>query len=1186
MKYFISYTILIISSILVFSGLLFKNVNNINQNINLPIDSIKIKKDTSVNKLPEGYPFIRNFTLSKQKKIKSICTDSIGIMIFADNTGLTFFDGETEKYLKIKDSPNVIKKDKILNRFYIACNNGYGYLFKDNTGNYIYHSISEKSFDNQSYNHIIVAKNNVIFSGKYKVVKYDLKNKTTSDIYFDNNKAITGIFELNKELYINIQNEGLQIISDKKKKSVITDSLFSNSEIIFSVPFKKNLILGMSNNQLYIFDGANYSPFENDASDYIKESIINGGEEINKKQFVVTGLNGGAIVINKKTGNTVNILNYRTGLPDDEIFAAGTDYSGGLWLAHDYGISRIAFDIPVNNFNQFPGLQGNINDVKFYDSTLYVATGEGLYRLSEIKSYEEVQVVENKRVKYKKRINPYKNNSVSKNINEDQVISSDNEEDESNSSFFSRWKRRKARKKKEDSANKTDSQYSDNQSNSKNLPVKKNKPSYKTEYKTVTEYRKIYELHSVKYIYKKVNEINNKCKKLINYKEGILVSTNSGLFYIKNNNLSIVIPNTYIYNVSCNPNNNIFYVSTSDGLYKVNLLKNTFKANLISGSSLKETVLNSLFTVSDSMLWASGNHKVFLFKISGTDILSTEQFDINTDFDENIIITKKKNKILFITGTSVYYYDTKYNNILEDSELTSLLSESDNLFLLNDTAFIINSGSRILYKNNLSDTLTQLKYAWIFNQIKKITIDKNNDIWIISGDNGIFKIKHTFIETKNRFKIFLTSIKDFNGNSFIKTSYLKLNSSYKNITVHLSSPGYLKKGFISYFYGIDVSSKNEYLKTENPYFSIPELTPGKHILYVYAVNSLNEKSETLKIIIQVNPPIWQTTWFIILIFSAFLILFSLVLVAFFRKKQRKIKEYNEILELKVKERTSEIEKQNQLIQNQNLEIYEQYKKIDFQNKEITGSIRYAGKIQKAALSNTGIYSKYLSDFFILYKPRDIVSGDFYWISESKNKLLIAAVDCTGHGVPGGFLSMLGISFLNEIVKEISKEKSEIFAADILTELRKKIITTLSSHGEEERKDGMDMSLAIIDKENMQLNFAGANNPSYIIRDAKIAKIEADRMPVGSNKKLNNIPFKNKYIKVKENDCIYLFSDGFADQFGGKNQKKFNSRRFREMLLHIHTHSMSEQNKMADKIFYKWMGENEQIDDILLIGLKI
>ncbi len=1190
MKHFISYTIFIVSSFLIFSGILLQNTNKINQKVIISNDSITIKKDTSVNKLPEGYPYITNFTLSKHRKIESVCTDSIGIMVFADNTGVTFFDGETEKYIKIEDSPNLLKKDKTTDRFYVACKRGYGILSKDEAGNYIYTSLSKKSYDKQSYNRIVVTKKNVIFSGKYKTVNYNLKTKQISDIYNDNNLPVTGIFTLNNKLYINILNEGLQILSNKKKSSVISDSLFADSEILFSIPDKTNVILGLSNNQLYIFDGTSYSPFENKASDYIKESIINNGTELDKKTFAVTTLNGGAVILDKETGETKNILNYRTGLPDDEIFAAGIDYKGGLWLAHDYGISRVAFDIPIKNYTQFPGLQENINDVKFYDSTLFVATGEGLYRLSEIKSYEEVEVAENKRIKYRKRINSRQNNTVSENTNNNLINISDDElnDEEETGGFFSRWKKRKEKKEKEKQEKETDIQTSDNNAESENNSSNKNngKHSYKTEYKTITEYKKIYELHSVKYIYKKIEGTNNKCKKIIDYNNGILISTTSGLLYFKNNKLSTVIPEAYIYNVSCNPKTKIFYVSTSDGLFKVNSIKNKFEINLISGSSLKENTLNTLYTINDSMLWASGNHKVYLFKISGSDILSTEQFDINTDFEEKITITKKQDIFVFFTGTSAYYYDTKYNNITEDPELTNLLSESDHFYMLNDTTYTINLGSRILYKNNLSDTINQLKYAWIFNQIKKITIDRNNNIWLISGENEIFKIKQDLTESKNQLKIFLTSIKDLNGNSFANTSFLKLNSNYKNITVHLTSPGYLKKGFINYYYGIDVSNSNEYIKTENSYFSIPELTAGKHILSVYAVNSLNEKSETLKIIIQVNPPIWQTTWFIIAVFSAFLILISLGLSAFYRKKQRKIKEYNEILEIKVKERTSEIEKQNQLIQNQNIEIYEQYKKIDFQNKEITGSIRYAGKIQRAALSDTGIYSKYLSEFFILYKPRDIVSGDFYWISESKNKLLIAAVDCTGHGVPGGFLSMLGISFLNEIVREISKTNETILAADILNELRNKIITTLSSHGEEERKDGMDMSLAIIDKENMKLNFAGANNPSYIIRNSKITKIEADRMPVGSNKKLNDIPFKNRYISLKNNDCIYLFSDGYADQFGGINQKKFNSRRFREMLLHIHSHSMSEQKEIADKILHKWMGDNEQIDDILLIGIRI
>jgi len=208
------------------------------------------------------------------------------------------------------------------------------------------------------------------------------------------------------------------------------------------------------------------------------------------------------------------------------------------------------------------------------------------------------------------------------------------------------------------------------------------------------------------------------------------------------------------------------------------------------------------------------------------------------------------------------------------------------------------------------------------------------------------------------------------------------------------------------------------------------------------------------------------------------------------------------------------------------------------------------------------------------------------MSEAQNKLFIAAVDCTGHGVPGGFLSMLGISFLNEIVRELNREGREIKAANVLNILRSKIIETLSKQGDKITRDGMDMSLVIIDKENMQINYAGANNPIYIIRKSNLTKIDADRMPIGYSKKLNDVLFTNRTLDIEKDDLIYLFSDGYPDQFGGKFGKKFNSRRFRELLSHMEKYPMEKQKEIADAILKKWMGENEQIDDILLIGIKI
>jgi serine phosphatase RsbU (regulator of sigma subunit) len=181
---------------------------------------------------------------------------------------------------------------------------------------------------------------------------------------------------------------------------------------------------------------------------------------------------------------------------------------------------------------------------------------------------------------------------------------------------------------------------------------------------------------------------------------------------------------------------------------------------------------------------------------------------------------------------------------------------------------------------------------------------------------------------------------------------------------------------------------------------------------------------------------------------------------------------------------------------------------------------------------------------------------------------------------------LGISFLNDIVNEYVKSNTEIKAAEILNALRIKVISTLSRQEEETAQDGMDISIVVIDKENMIMNFAGANNPAYLARNGLLNKIEADRMPVGYNKKLNRIGFKNKFVKIKMDDSVYIFTDGYADQFGGTHNKKFNVRRFKELLIHLQKFPINEQQFVAEKILMKWQKDQMQIDDILLIGIQI
>ncbi|MCB2197683.1 MAG: response regulator [Bacteroidetes bacterium] len=309
-------------------------------------------------------------------------------------------------------------------------------------------------------------------------------------------------------------------------------------------------------------------------------------------------------------------------------------------------------------------------------------------------------------------------------------------------------------------------------------------------------------------------------------------------------------------------------------------------------------------------------------------------------------------------------------------------------------------------------------------------------------------------------------------------------------------------------------------------------------------------------------------------FTGFVILvFSLLVLRQFRAK----KKANKLLQ-----------QQNEQINQQKSEIEAQRDLAHKQKKDITDSIEYAKRIQNALLPPESFIKRNLPEHFILFKPRDIVSGDFYWMMNKDGKIIITAADCTGHGVPGAFMSMLGTAFLNEIVTKIVENKHiySLQANEILNQLRNYIIDSLHQSGENtQSKDGIDMSLCIIDSEKQKIQFAGAHNPLYIIKDGNLEVIKGDRMPVSIHRNAHK-PFTNHEVDFKEKDTIYMFSDGYYDQIGGPKKRKFLSRNFQQLLLEIHKKPMSEQKEILDRNFEEWRDDYLQLDDILVIGIRL
>ncbi|MCK5135080.1 MAG: SpoIIE family protein phosphatase [Bacteroidales bacterium] len=367
--------------------------------------------------------------------------------------------------------------------------------------------------------------------------------------------------------------------------------------------------------------------------------------------------------------------------------------------------------------------------------------------------------------------------------------------------------------------------------------------------------------------------------------------------------------------------------------------------------------------------------------------------------------------------------------------------------------------------------------------------------------------------------------------------------------------------------------------------SYKKLPNGSYVFRVKAYNldGISAKQEA-SFAFTIMPPFWKTIWFIILeIFAGLMLVYGII-----KYRERQLIREKKILETKVKKRTREIEDQKVEIEAQRDEIADQKRFVEeqrdqivVQNKEITDSIHYANRIQQAVLPGKHILEHALPEYFIMFKPRDIVSGDFYWVEERDGLIIVCAADCTGHGVPGAFMSMLGLTFLNEIVNK----DGIVHAGEILNRLRSYIITTLSNKDESSQtRDGMDLALVVIDRDKHRLEYAGAYNPLLLIRDGNMIEYKADKMPIGKHVGEEG-PFTNHMVELCDRDMIYLYTDGFHDQFGGEKDSKYKARPFKRLLHRISAEPVDEQVEILDQEFYTWKGKSDQVDDILILGIR-
>lgn len=1138
-----------------------------------------------------GNPFITNFKLPEgvDNQNWAIVQDNSGMMFFANRKGILAFDGLEWDFVNRKDIPYSLIYEPSSEKVFAGCYNSYGYLERNNFGNFDYHIISSEFSELGAVTKILHDETNLFFYSTQTISRISISNYDDKEIWrSEKDHPFTGMALLNGNVYVNIHEKGLHGIKGNSFLPVRSGDLIDRNEILFSLPFnEQQILIATDNSFLYLFDGNELVDYIIDDEDYIMESVLCGGVTLSEEEIAVATLTGGCLIINKESRETQFTLNYQTGLPDDEIYAIGKDLSNGLWLSHEFGASRVDLSVPVWSYSSYPGLEGNLIAVLDFDNTIYVATSEGVYFLNEVKDYREIEVL----VKKRESLEPLDVRKTRQTVRQQYVPATteqktqqdeakEEQEEESKKGIFSRLFRKK--EEKEQVAEDTDSEQIQDVmpaiEEAVEEPVAATPSTVQDESIPLYTTKRTYAIQSISHKFSKIEGLDDKCRQLVSYRDQILVATNTGLYRIQNNEVKFITTYTYIHYIHSSEHiPGLFYVGTPEGAFTVKFTQDEWEVN--RNFFPKNEPVYSIYETKEG-IWLGSETKAYRLPYPPEQ----QQKEIKTcffpgEYSERVMIRGINEKPVFLLSTGSYLYDPENDEMARTNTILPGDIETYHYIFSGDgSTWVKNQQEWIPIHDSTRKAAFLTDYLRLFDGIQYIFTDDNNNTWVIDGNNLLSKIQYSEdFDKEDLFHVFFKSISSNSGWNFTITRSQFSGGDFP-LEFRIIAPYFIRSELTQYQYLLEGLNQDWSKWKQDPVIDFDFLPPNDYILHVRAKNILGSVSDEKTIAFTIEPPFTKSIWFLIIIGVGVFLAFYLLIVI----RERKLRYDKKILEQKVKERTAEIEEQKEEIKTQRDEIEKQRDEIALQKQEITDSIHYAQRIQDAILPPEELLNTLLPEHFILFKPRDIVSGDFYWVAHRDNSLFIAAADCTGHGVPGAFMSMLGHSFLNEIVNNYKISKP----GQMLNRLRTTMIKALHQTGKlDEAKDGLDIALCIFNPKEKKLLFAGAYNPLIMIRNSKITEIRGDRMPIGIHFDETR-PFNSHELEVKKGDSIYLFSDGYIDQFGGSKGAKFKLDPFKKLLLSIQEKSMMEQKITLNERLEKWRGEYHQVDDILVIGFKV
>lgn len=1075
----------------------------------------------------------------------SVCQEDHNAMLFASKKGLLRYDGSNWQVINIPYIPHRIKLNPYNQKVYIVSESNYGYLERDERGIPYYEALTFEEELEGRITDVSFTDSSIIFHGEHSISSHSIHDHLLLYRHkSDNYGLFSGAFSSKTQTYLNVMDRGLFYVSGDTLLAAKTPAWNTDSKIIFTLPHQEGKVLiGTSADEILIFDGKEFRNFALSNPDYLAENTLSGGLVLNDSTYAFSTSYGGVLLVDKRNGKVIYTLNYESGLPDDEIYAIGQDQNNGLWLTYGFGTCRVDMNLLIKDFSHYPGIEGLYTSSLWYHGELYISTTEGLYCLSEVKNFEEVEIY------LKQASTPVAEENISRRKRARKGTAPGKTAPEKKGFMSRLFKRDKKKESQEEPpvAGKT-----------------KTTPSAQPKYVR----KKVSKLKSIEHLFKKIEGLNSRCEHLVPTPNGILAGSSSGLYLINEYQAAYLTSLNNIGYISGKNESGNYFILSDEGVSTLRFDESVPIINTLPISL--DTPLFSLLEI-DSTYWISGYDLVYRIEAHDTDSITSRAYRFTSVFPEEMRLANVDDLIFLFSESGIFYYSPEADSFHVYNSNKETLQNFINLQFFPEISGQqwLKLDQKMVRFDGTAAEFQEEKWS-LFENITSFYSSNGKEYWIIDDYSKIFQISKEYTKDPvGNFKIFLESVSNEAGES-LDLSNLIFDPTERIVRIDVSAPSFLRDQTTQYQYKVEEKMARWSSWSSNPSLDIL-LDPGEHLVLVRARNILGQVSEPLAVSVEIKEPFYKSTWFFISLIPIVLG----ILYLFIYMRERKLRKDKHVLELKVVERTKEIQQQKQKIEIQKDEIMAQ-------KDDITSSITYASRIQRAILPSTQVFDKTFNDYFIFYKPRDIVSGDFYWITEFRQEIIFAVADCTGHGVPGAFMSMLGNSFLNEITKG---EGSKLPSNQILNRLRDMVNSALSQAGESSKaNDGMDITLCKYKKKNKMLEIAGAYNPLYLLRKGVLTEYKADRMPIGYYPKKKN--FTAHTVQLQKDDVIYLFSDGFHDQFGGAFSKKYTSKQLKQILTAISPIPMDEQQNKLEHELETWQGTNAQVDDILIIGIRI